>query len=51
MNLVNNRVLKKLRETFQTLLEFAAFQEEVQAMTKYDSKFNVNEAFESFKNK
>jgi hypothetical protein len=45
VSLINNRVLKKLREAFQTLHEFAAFQEEVQAMAKYDSKFNINEAF------
>ncbi len=61
-NLIANRIMKKYREYFCILQEFAAFQEvrivpiymtlqEVQAQTRYNSKFNINEAFNNFKHK
>lgn len=50
-NLIANRILKKLRGYFASMFDFAAFQEEVQALANYNSKFNINEAFEDFKQK
>eukprot|EP00347_Sterkiella_histriomuscorum_P024574 403330642 len=50
-NLMANRIMKKVRGYFVILQDFAAFQEEVQAMANYNSKFNINQAFEDFKQK
>ena len=48
-NLMINRLSKVFRQYFEEIKAFAAFQEEVEAQAKFNSRFDIGRAFEEFK--
>lgn len=44
--MLNNRLVRKIKEAFEMISEFADFQAELTAHTKYDSQFDVGAAFQ-----
>lgn len=50
-NLMINRLSKVFRQYFEEIKSFAAFQEEVEAQAKFNSRFDIGRAFEEFKHR
>ena len=48
-NLMMNRLSKVFRQHFEEIKAFSAFQEEVEAQARFNSRFDIGRAFEEFK--
>ena len=44
-----SKLISKMRLYYSDIEYFSAFQEEVQMMCRYDSNYDINKAFEEFK--